>query len=678
MRMLLLCLVVTLPPTCVVADRPFARSVTEVPRETIEAIRRGIDRHVDAHLSRLNLAPRPPVDDATFLRRVHLAIVGRIPTLDESREFLDSKDADKRAVLIDRLLDSRGYVSHHFNFWADLLRVVSRHPNGGTGQPYIDFVKDSLARNKPYDQFVYEMLAAEGAALARGNGATGYYIRDRGMPEDNMANTARVFLGTRLECAQCHDHPFAPWTQQDFYELVAFTAGLTTRTKLNQSDGLSRVSAPEDRQLVNNVKKLLGEMSYGVHGGGDGTVRLPGNVQSGRDSSQEFVTAKTLFGKRDLVNQFPTSSSERRDLRSGPRFAFARWVTSPENPRFTKVIANRLWGKAMGRGVIDPVDDFTDDNPASNPELLEFLSQSMVDLDYDIKQFLRAVYNSKTYQRATTDEVTLATDGYHFQGPLLRRMSAEQLWDSLVTLAVMAPDQRGNPTEAARRGIFGEDLYDGYEQVRDLSLEQLFEFARNELAIQNELRDPERARKRSLAMQKPGERTAKELNELQRRVAKLKLKASLNPRDPARSNWLKEIHELTRRLNHIPAQISPSLVRASELSSPAPASHFLRQFGQSDREQVDNAHTDPAVNQVLTLMNGQIESQILSNPQTALMYQTATASDPLEVVYLCMLSRRPTPQERSIWLDLGDQVGKEAIEDLVWTLANTTEFLFIH
>ena len=458
MRTLILCFVVMLPTTYLTADRPLARTVADVPGETTQAISRGIDRYVDEHLARLDQSARPAVDDATFLRRIHLAIVGRIPTLDETRNFLDSRDSNKRAVLIDRLLDSDGYVSHHFNFWADILRIVSRHPNGGTGQPYIDFVKDSLATNKPYDQFVYEMLAAEGPALARGNGATGYYIRDSGMPEDNMANTARVFLGTRLECAQCHDHPFASWTQQDFYEMVAFTAGVTTRTRLNHSTGLSVASNPDERQIINAVKKMLGEMSYGVHGSGSGSVRLPSSLQINQGGSPGFVTAKTLFEKRDLASRPETGSSERMDGSLGPRFAFARWVTSPDNPRFTKVIANRLWAKAMGRGLIDPVDDITDDTVASNPELLDFLTQNMIALDYDMKQFLRAIYNSQTYQRASADELTDAADGYHFQGPLLRRMSAEQLWDSLVTLAVPDPDHRGNPAQEGSRGVFGEDL----------------------------------------------------------------------------------------------------------------------------------------------------------------------------------------------------------------------------
>lgn len=391
----------------------------------------------------------------------------------------------------------------------------------------------------------------------------------------------------------------------------------------------------------------------------------------------ELVKAKTLFENREPTGRRKAGVEKRSEEKIGSRFVFADWLTSSDNPRFTQVIANRLWSKAMGRGLIEPVDDITAKTIPSNPELLDFLSQSMIDLDYDMKQFLRAIYNSETYQRVSSDDVTNEAGEFHCQGPLLRRMSAEQLWDSFITLAVPDPDHRGNPREAASRGLFGGDLYDGFEQVRDGSLDEILDFARKEVDIRRAMRDPVLVRQRNQELQMPGKRTAEELDELRHRVAELKLMAALNPRDAALASWSREINELTRRLNHSPSQISPDLVRASELPSPAPASHFLRQFGQSDREQIDNANAEPAVNQVLTLMNGQIESWILSNPQSSLMYQTTSASDPLEAVYLGMLSRQPSPEERSIWLDLGDRVREEAVEDLIWTLANTTEFIFI-
>jgi hypothetical protein len=178
---------------------------------------RQIDQLVDKLLAEKNLRPNAPISDAQFLRRVYLAVIGRIPTAEEARAFLDSREAAKRDRLIERLLESEGYVSNFYNYWADILRINTRLGRSGAANEYAykHWVKESLRSNKPYDRMVYEMVASDGYVWE--NGASGYYHRDRGMPLDNMANTVRVFLGTRLECAQCHDHPFDKWKQTDFF-----------------------------------------------------------------------------------------------------------------------------------------------------------------------------------------------------------------------------------------------------------------------------------------------------------------------------------------------------------------------------------------------------------------------------------------------------------------------------
>ena len=191
-------------------------SAMSIPRSDVLAISEQIDAHVLAQLQKKKEKRNKPSTDAIFLRRLYLDVVGRIPTLEEASAFLMSGDKNKRAALIDELLDSYGYVSRQFNFYADLLRVKSR-AGKIVGQSYIDFIKDSLTQNKPYDQFVRELLTSAGPMMQEGNGAVGYYLRDVGMPEDNMSNTIRIFLGTRLECAQCHDHPFDKWTQRQYF-----------------------------------------------------------------------------------------------------------------------------------------------------------------------------------------------------------------------------------------------------------------------------------------------------------------------------------------------------------------------------------------------------------------------------------------------------------------------------
>ena len=280
-----------------------------VPREKILAAAREIDRLVEADLAAHGVAPNPPLDDAGFLRRVYLDLVGRIPTEKEASDFLGSSATDRREALIDRLLDSPGYGSHLFNWTADLLRVKTQLTNNVSGEPYIHFIKESIAANKPWDVFVRDLLTASGPAHKRGHGATGYYLRDRGMPEDNMSNTITIFLGTRLECAQCHNHPFDKWTQLQYHEMVAFTGGLRyTDEGLSKSPegqrlkeiGDSMRAAGKDRKEnleFREYRKLLQPLEYGVSGNGTGLYRLPKDYQYEDAKANQVVKAKAMFGK---------------------------------------------------------------------------------------------------------------------------------------------------------------------------------------------------------------------------------------------------------------------------------------------------------------------------------------------------------------------------------------------
>ena len=198
----------------ILATLLFAATVQAAPVDTTSA-----SKQVDALLAKSwqkhQLKPNAPVDDATFLRRVYLTVVGRIPSLDEARAFHACQMPDKRAKLIDSLLASEGYVQNFFNYWADVLRAQSQGVAGSTtSQNYLNYIRAALRENKSWDQIARELVSSEGSCFD--TGAIGYYMRDRGMPLDNLSNTTRIFLGTRMECAQCHDHPFDKWTQKQF------------------------------------------------------------------------------------------------------------------------------------------------------------------------------------------------------------------------------------------------------------------------------------------------------------------------------------------------------------------------------------------------------------------------------------------------------------------------------
>lgn len=656
-----------------------------------------IDQQLEAHESRRN---RVATDEA-FLRRAYLDIIGRIPTIEESYAFLESSSKNKHERLIDDLLQSYGYVSRQFNFYADLLRLKTRIRNVNGG-PYIDFVKDALQQNMPYDQFVKELLTSEGPMMEKGNGATGYYLRDVGMPEDNMSNTVRVFLGTRLECAQCHDHPFDKWTQRQYFEMVAFTGGMKYKTEGSVSrQELVRAArqsktevTPEARQAL---RRLLQPLSTGVDGSGTGLAKLPEGYMGSDGEEGEIVKAKTIFDDQPLVEpEFPSVSkknsgknrkkkNKKRDgqyIRGAKpidsRMAFGEWVTDDDNPRFAKVIANRLWKQAMGLGLIEPVDVIEDHTKASNPELMDCLTQLMIDLDFDTKQFLRVIYNTKTYQARTTQKDIIEASKYDFPGPVLRRMSAEQIWDSMLTLAYSDIDERRQVTAGGRYGrVFGGDMYVAFEKLKTMEPKELLELA-------NTLTSKDPKAKREMVMEMVGSKDAQQRNRNQQKASKKEVaKINNRIRQARRAKDAEKVRELMIERTELMAENAKDrgrMFRASEMPSPAPPNSFLREFGQSDREEIENADTDPAVTQVLSMMNGMLESRIVRNPNTMLMRNVVAATDSrekIDAIFMTILNRKPTGVEVRQWGSDFDKDSKTAVRDLIWTLVNSNEFIFV-
>ena len=436
----------------------------------------------------------PAADDNVFVRRIYLDVVGRIPTTRETEDFLADKTPNKRSKLIDKLLDSEGYVQHAFNYFADVLRAQTSGNQTGqvTGAAYTNFIKQSLRDNKHYDQMVREMIASQGKAWD--NGAIGYYMRDRGMPLDNMANTVRVFLGTRIECAQCHNHPFDKWTQMQFYKMASYTYGVQTQDygsdgtmagvrdlmREREKEKMATIKEPQRPQRSKDMTKdqyaaldqkyqqeakevkrqrqelqkeaqkeqrfyqrpltdIRDTMRYTtVSYRDDRLAQLPHDYKYDDAKPNAKVEAGTMFGHE--ANSLPGET---------PLEAYARWMTK-DNERFTSVIADRLWKRVFGLSPIEPLDEILDTTAPMIPELQKHLEKLIVAVDYDMKAYLRILLNTSTYQRqATRDEVSPGVV-YHFTGPVLRRMSAEQMWDSFVALINPSPDM---PNEVAREAM---------------------------------------------------------------------------------------------------------------------------------------------------------------------------------------------------------------------------------
>ena len=661
-----------------------ANRATEPSRKSIQQISDKIDSLVAAKLKSEGQKRNKRSSDEVFLRRVYLDIIGRIPDLQETHAFLESKKKSKRADLIDELLSSYGRTSRQFNYWADLLRIKSRIGNGVSGQPYVDFVKDALAQNQPFDEFVQEMLTASGAMLARDNGAVGYYLRDRDMPEDNMSNTIRVFLGTRLECAQCHDHPYDDWTQRQYFEMVAFTGGMSYR---NGSENIKQLQktirakgVPE--KLRAKANRFVKSLSAGVEGDGTGLTRLPEGFLGDDGEDGEIVVARDMFDGRALTTaEIPAEPKTKKKQRKknkraranirgskdiGSREIYAAWLTDSENPRFATVIANRLWKQAMGIGLIEPVDIIESGMEGSNPELMKYLAETMIDLDFDMKQFQRAIYLSETYQATAFTEDVPDVTKYSFPGPVVRRMSAEQIWDSLLTLVIADTDVRR--TDLARQYGGSAEIY---EQAIEMSPEEIADFILKSAGKNGDGKNKAQGARRKQVKARQAEFQAK-INAAKKKKDFAAVKELMTQRAQVVTKYRRKFGQF---------------VRASELSSPAPAKHFLREFGQSDREVIDNANTEPSVPQVLSMMNGMIEKSICRDKNSILMQnalQAENSRECIETVFLSMLNREPSRQEIKAWhsdFDTAAQARNQAkmqetFGDLIWTIANSNEFIF--
>lgn len=430
-----------------------------------------IDALLATHWQKAGVTGNAPIGDEAFVRRLYLDLAGRIPTVEETMAFLGDQRAGKRAALIDELLARESYVSHFYNYWADILRFKSTFVNTANVVPaaYAKYLKESLRANKPYDQLVREMLSAKGYVWD--NGAIGYYARDPEMPLDNMALTTRIFLGTRIECAQCHNHPFDKWKQTEFYHLAAFTYGNKpvsealsgvrdafrareqaiiddfNREKAASHDGgqaaaqrkSDRFEAMQFRTVLGIIRNGIGQLlsPIGLDRKQDAILKLPSDFHQEDGKAGDVMTPRPIFGEAAELSP----GAERGEV-------FAHWVTSAENPTFTRVIVNRLWKKMLGVALIEPLDELRDDTQAMVPELEAFLEKLMIAQHYDMRAFLAIIANTRAYQSVASPAEFTRESPWHFQGPALRRMTAEQIWDSLVALASYEPDARDLSREA--------------------------------------------------------------------------------------------------------------------------------------------------------------------------------------------------------------------------------------
>lgn len=356
------------------------------PVETLPAEKNFVDEHVFANLKAIGIPPSAVCDDVTFLRRVTLDIAGRLPKESETIAFTASTDANKRDKVIDALLRSPDYADFFAGKWTPLLKNRRDDASDITSNfAFHAWIRDSLLTNVPYDQIVRELLAATGTVI--GNPPVAWYKRVK-EPKQQLEDVAQLFLGVRMQCAQCHHHPFERWSQDDYYSFAAFFSQVGRKPTGTRGEDLI------------------------FHKRGIATAN---NVKTG-----EALTP-AAFG--DDVGEISPDSD--------PRLRLADWMSSPENPFFAKALVNRYWKHFFTRGLIEPEDDIRDTNPPTNPELLAALEEHFISSGFDLKGLIREITRSSAYQLSAKPNNYNLVDRQNYSRYYPRRMQAEVLLDSI-------------------------------------------------------------------------------------------------------------------------------------------------------------------------------------------------------------------------------------------------------
>lgn len=394
----------------------FGATVLPVPVAKAPPALHPVDREVYAKLQQLNISPSPLCPDEEFLRRAHLDLIGTLPSAGEVRVFLSSTDPDKRKHLVDALLERPEYADVQALLWADRLRSDSRFHRVGGVRSYYKWLREEFAANRPLDRFARALLTATGPNFTEGPPNFWGNYDKISTPIETAIQAGQVFLGVRIGCAQCHNHPFEKWTQSDFYSTAAVFSQVVEFPTKNGNfdlriDPMKAVIDPATKKAA--VPRYLGA----------GPIDLP----PGEDR----------------------------------RIPFAAWLTRKDNPFFPRTMANIIWRNLMGRGIVHPVDDFRETNPATHPALLALLTKELTDHNFDQKHLIRFIMSSRAYQHAGTANETNRLDFKYYSRAYPRRMMSEVYMDAVAQVTAI-PDVFKDWVEARRAIQLPDNRYPSF------------------------------------------------------------------------------------------------------------------------------------------------------------------------------------------------------------------------
>ncbi|OAI47600.1 hypothetical protein AYO44_01605 [Planctomycetaceae bacterium SCGC AG-212-F19] len=447
------------------------------------SLRQTIDAQIRAGLEQEKLGLPGRADDAIFVRRVYLDLVGSVPSYEETVQFLQDSTGDKRAKLIDKLLDDPRFAEHQADVW-DLV-FFGRHPSDPDvtkkRELFVKWLREKFAKNEPYDKWVRELLVAEGNTADTGPPL--FFAQYRNQPEEMAVAVTRLFLGTQLQCARCHDHPFERWKQLDFYGMAGFFA----RVAFVEVGG-------------------GGKRSYYIGEKNTGEVLFSGPAAQQAPGKKGTPVAAKFLGGNDLEEPALPKDFKEPDLKNAknvPKPLFSRrekladWVVAKDNPYFARAVANRVWAQFMGRGLVNPIDDLSEKKKPSHPELLDALTAKMLEHNFDLKWYIREIVNSEAYQVTSRGTETDAAPRYYNRARV-RPLSAEEVMASLLTVTASAGEAKkgdgkmpgggevyflqmfGEPTDG--RGDFQANLSEHLFMNNGSQLRALFQRKKGNLA----------------------------------------------------------------------------------------------------------------------------------------------------------------------------------------------------
>jgi hypothetical protein len=381
-----------------------------------------VDKHTSNKWRQLGLVPSELCTDEQFIRRLSLDLTGSLPTPAQVAAFVADQNPNKRDLLVDTLLDSQDYSYYFANKWADILRVKRRGEAGRAKGTFAfhNWIRQAVADDKPYDEFARDILGATGDETMN---PPAVWYKELQQPEQFVDDTAQVFLGLRLACAQCHHHPYEKWSQDDYWGIAAYFGRI----------GRKNVLLPGEQQGGQPTRVAI-------------FSRSSGNVTNKK--TQKAAIMKPLDGEAITVG--PDED---------PRQKLADWMTDPKNPFFARAVANRYWAHFFGKGIVDPLDDMRITNPPSNPELLDALAGDLIENKYSLKSLIKTIVKSRTYQLSAVPNEFNQHDKQNYARYYPRRMSAEVLFDALCQVTDSPTTFAGLPQDryAPKRAIMLPD-----------------------------------------------------------------------------------------------------------------------------------------------------------------------------------------------------------------------------